>query len=91
MLCSALQGNVSIVRELHVYGSVVPVNARNPSKFQHQVTRQQGNPNVCVSVCVCVCLCVSVCVSVCVCVCLCVMWLVALELHRHCTVSCTCK
>merc|ERR1712168_770526 len=26
----------SIVRELHVYGSVVPVNARDPSKFQHQ-------------------------------------------------------
>lgn len=27
----------SIVRELHVYGSVVPVNARDPTKFQHQV------------------------------------------------------
>lgn len=26
----------SIVRELHVYGSVVPVNAKDPSKFQHQ-------------------------------------------------------
>lgn len=26
----------SIVRELHVYGSVVPVNARDPTKFQHQ-------------------------------------------------------
>jgi len=29
-------GGVSIVRELHVYGSVVPVNARDPNKFQHQ-------------------------------------------------------
>ena len=27
----------SIVRELHVYGSVVPVNSRDPTKFQHQV------------------------------------------------------
>ncbi|OQR72902.1 elongator complex protein 3-like [Tropilaelaps mercedesae] len=26
----------SIVRELHVYGSVVPVHSRDPSKFQHQ-------------------------------------------------------
>ncbi|XP_033125774.1 elongator complex protein 3 [Anneissia japonica] len=33
---SELKGGVSIVRELHVYGSVVPVNARDPSKFQHQ-------------------------------------------------------
>jgi elongator complex protein 3 len=31
-----LKGGVSIVRELHVYGSVVPVNAKDPSKFQHQ-------------------------------------------------------
>lgn len=31
-----LKGGVSIVRELHVYGSVVPVNARDPTKFQHQ-------------------------------------------------------
>eukprot|EP00043_Microstomoeca_roanoka_P005419 m.55599 g.55599 ORF g.55599 m.55599 type:complete len:562 (-) comp12959_c1_seq1:32-1717(-) len=31
-----LKGRVSIVRELHVYGSVVPVKARDPSKFQHQ-------------------------------------------------------
>ncbi|XP_055338450.1 elongator complex protein 3-like [Paramacrobiotus metropolitanus] len=29
-------GTVSIVRELHVYGSVVPVSSRDPSKFQHQ-------------------------------------------------------
>lgn len=27
---------VSIVRELHVYGSVVPVHSRDPLKFQHQ-------------------------------------------------------
>jgi len=26
----------SIVRELHVYGSVVPVRSRDPTKFQHQ-------------------------------------------------------
>lgn len=31
-----LQGGVSIVRELHVYGSVVPVHSRDPTKFQHQ-------------------------------------------------------
>ena len=31
-----LKGNCSIVRELHVYGSVVPVNSKDPSKFQHQ-------------------------------------------------------
>lgn len=31
-----LQGRCSMVRELHVYGSVVPVHSRDPSKFQHQ-------------------------------------------------------
>lgn len=31
-----LMDQCSIVRELHVYGSVVPVNARDPTKFQHQ-------------------------------------------------------
>lgn len=31
-----LKGGVSIVRELHVYGSVVPVSAKDPGKFQHQ-------------------------------------------------------
>lgn len=31
-----LKCGVSIVRELHVYGSVVPVSSRDPSKFQHQ-------------------------------------------------------
>uniref|UniRef100_A0A915AAW4 Elongator complex protein 3 n=1 Tax=Parascaris univalens TaxID=6257 RepID=A0A915AAW4_PARUN len=30
------QGGVSIVRELHVYGSMVPVFSRDSSKFQHQ-------------------------------------------------------
>lgn len=27
---------VSVVRELHVYGSVVPVSSKDPGKFQHQ-------------------------------------------------------
>ncbi|KAM7062207.1 elongator complex protein 3 [Acridotheres tristis] len=31
-----LRGGVSVVRELHVYGSAVPVSTRDPSKFQHQ-------------------------------------------------------
>lgn len=34
-----LKGGASIVRELHVYGSVVPVSSRDPSKFQHQVAQ----------------------------------------------------
>ncbi|KAI8142263.1 elongator complex protein 3 [Fennellomyces sp. T-0311] len=29
-------GQTSIVRELHVYGSVVPMHDRDPTKFQHQ-------------------------------------------------------
>lgn len=34
---SALGGTgVSMVRELHVYGSAVPVHGRDPTKFQHQ-------------------------------------------------------
>ncbi|XP_048757693.1 elongator complex protein 3 [Ostrea edulis] len=33
---SELKSGCSIVRELHVYGSVVPVHARDPTKFQHQ-------------------------------------------------------
>lgn len=28
--------STSIIRELHVYGSTVPVNTKNPVKFQHQ-------------------------------------------------------
>lgn len=31
-----LKGYVSIVRELHVYGTAVPVHSRDPSQFQHQ-------------------------------------------------------
>ena len=31
-----LLGHCSIVRELHVYGSVVPIHTRDPNKFQHQ-------------------------------------------------------
>ncbi|CAH1984903.1 unnamed protein product [Acanthoscelides obtectus] len=31
-----LKGGVSIIRELHVYGSVVPVNSKDEKKFQHQ-------------------------------------------------------
>lgn len=30
-------GGSSIVRELHVYGTAVPVHGRDPTKFQHQV------------------------------------------------------
>jgi elongator complex protein 3 len=29
--------SVSIVRELHVYGTAIPVHSRDPNKFQHQV------------------------------------------------------
>ena len=29
-------GPTSIVRELHVYGSAVPLHSRDPTKFQHQ-------------------------------------------------------
>uniref|UniRef100_A0A914CPF3 Elongator complex protein 3 n=1 Tax=Acrobeloides nanus TaxID=290746 RepID=A0A914CPF3_9BILA len=31
-----LKDGVSIVRELHVYGTAVPVSSRDPTKFQHQ-------------------------------------------------------
>ncbi len=31
-----LKERASIVRELHVYGSVVPIHNRDPTKFQHQ-------------------------------------------------------
>ncbi|KAJ3219905.1 Elongator subunit [Dinochytrium kinnereticum] len=30
------EGQCSIVRELHVYGTAVPVHSRDPTKFQHQ-------------------------------------------------------
>lgn len=29
-------GQTSIVRELHVYGTAVPMHSRDPTKFQHQ-------------------------------------------------------
>ena len=31
-----LKGACSMVRELHVYGSIVPIHFRDPNKFQHQ-------------------------------------------------------
>jgi elongator complex protein 3 len=31
-----LKGATAMVRELHVYGSVVPVHSKDPNKFQHQ-------------------------------------------------------
>lgn len=31
-----LEGKCSMVRELHVYGSIVPIHSRDPTKFQHQ-------------------------------------------------------
>uniref|UniRef100_A0A7E4UMI1 Elongator complex protein 3 n=1 Tax=Panagrellus redivivus TaxID=6233 RepID=A0A7E4UMI1_PANRE len=31
-----LKDGASIVRELHVYGTAIPVSARDPTKFQHQ-------------------------------------------------------
>jgi len=31
-----LKGGVSVVRELHVYGTAVPVATKDPTKFQHQ-------------------------------------------------------
>lgn len=43
---SELKGGVSIVRELHVYGSVVPVSSRDPSKFQHQVKNLGSTSNM---------------------------------------------
>ncbi|KAG8924395.1 hypothetical protein FRC01_011569 [Tulasnella sp. 417] len=35
-LVKSEKGRVSIVRELHVYGTAVPVHGRDPTKFQHQ-------------------------------------------------------
>lgn len=34
---TCVQNRCSIVRELHVYGSAVPIQSRDPTKFQHQV------------------------------------------------------
>lgn len=42
------EGGCSIVRELHVYGTAVPVHGRDPTKFQHQVShfrREQIQPS----------------------------------------------
>ena len=36
MFREELKGNVSIVRELHVYGSAIPVHSRSTSQFQHK-------------------------------------------------------
>ena len=38
------EGGCSIVRELHVYGTAVPVHGRDPNKFQHQVCPLSLNP-----------------------------------------------
>lgn len=35
--CPELLGKCSIVRELHVYGTAVPVHGRDTEKLQHQV------------------------------------------------------
>jgi elongator complex protein 3 len=35
--CPELMGKCSIVRELHVYGTAVPVHGRDSDKLQHQV------------------------------------------------------
>lgn len=37
---SGAEGGTSIVRELHVYGTAVPVHGRDPTKFQHQVGKE---------------------------------------------------
>ncbi|KAF3779647.1 Elongator complex protein 3 [Nymphaea thermarum] len=39
--CPELMGRCSIVRELHVYGTAVPVHGRDADKLQHQVKNQQ--------------------------------------------------
>jgi histone acetyltransferase (RNA polymerase elongator complex component) len=38
------EGGCSIVRELHVYGTAVPVHGRDPTKFQHQVCPSLSPP-----------------------------------------------
>lgn len=37
--CPELMGRCSIVRELHVYGTAVPVHGRDADKLQHQVNK----------------------------------------------------
>lgn len=59
-------GQCSIVRELHVYGSVVPVACKDMSKFQHQVgpsvcaRRQVVDVHLCVFRLECLCLLLSI-------------------------------
>jgi histone acetyltransferase (RNA polymerase elongator complex component) len=36
--CPELVGRCSIVRELHVYGTAVPVHGRDAEKLQHQAS-----------------------------------------------------
>lgn len=38
-----LKGRVSIVRELHVYGTAIAVNTRDSRKFQHQVSTNEDD------------------------------------------------
>lgn len=38
--CPELMGKCSIVRELHVYGTAVPVHGRDADKLQHQVAQK---------------------------------------------------
>lgn len=39
--CPELMGKCSVVRELHVYGTAVPVHGREADKLQHQVPEIQ--------------------------------------------------
>ncbi|TYI18037.1 hypothetical protein ES332_A07G063000v1 [Gossypium tomentosum] len=41
--CPELMGKCSIVRELHVYGTAVPVHGRDADKLQHQSVLQEGS------------------------------------------------
>lgn len=41
--CPELFGKCSIVRELHVYGTAVPVHGREADKLQHQVFLEYAN------------------------------------------------
>lgn len=40
--CPELMGRCSIVRELHVYGTAVPVHGRDAEKLQHQVIEDRS-------------------------------------------------
>lgn len=41
--CPELMGKCSVVRELHVYGTAVPVHGREADKLQHQVHPKEFN------------------------------------------------